>query len=108
MEGWDTYYLGANTPAEAVLQALDDRDADVLAVSATMTFHVSAVSDLVARVRRNARERGNAQLRPRILVGGYPFLAASDLWRKVGADGCARDAQEAVAIANRLLDGEIA
>ncbi len=51
MEGWDAYYLGANTPADSVLRTLEEREAEVLAISATMTFHVSAVADLVAQVR---------------------------------------------------------
>ena len=36
MEGWDTFYLGANTPAESVIRTLVERKADVLAVSATI------------------------------------------------------------------------
>ena len=96
MEGWDTYYLGANTPDESVQQAVLERRADVLAISATMTYHVSAVAELVARLR-------DARIRVSILVGGYPFLIAPELWREVGADGCAPDAQGAVALAETLL-----
>ncbi len=98
MAGWDTYYLGANTPAESVVQATAARQADVLGISATMTFHVQVVADMIDRVR--AGEGGD---RVQILVGGYPFNVAPDLWRKVGADGSAGDAQQAVTVANRLL-----
>jgi methanogenic corrinoid protein MtbC1 len=104
MEGWDSYYLGANTPAVAILHALDERRADVLAISATMTFHVSAVTELIGRVRAHARASGGARTRPLILVGGYPFTVAPDLWRQVGADGSARDARDAVATADLLMD----
>ena len=97
MEGWDTYYLGANTPTESVVQTVVERSADILGVSATIAFHTSAVADLIANVR--ASEVGDVK----ILVGGYPFNIAPDLWRQVGADGCARDAQEAVELANRLV-----
>jgi len=97
MAGWDTYYLGANTPTESVVRTVAEREADVLGVSATITFHVSAVADLIASVR--ASEAGDVK----ILVGGYPFNVAPDLWRRVGADGCAHDAQEAVELANRLV-----
>ena len=41
---------------------------------------------------------------PVILVGGYPFLLSPDLWRRVGADGFASDAQQAVQVANALAD----
>jgi methanogenic corrinoid protein MtbC1 len=102
MDGWDTYYLGANTPTEAILKTLDERRADVLAISATMTFHVNDVADLIARVRKRKHEHTSTL--PHILVGGYPFLVAPDLWRQVGADGSARNAQDAIATANALMD----
>jgi methanogenic corrinoid protein MtbC1 len=102
MEGWDTYYLGANTPAETVLQALEERQADVLSVSATMVFHVPAVAALIERVRGS-----DVGGRVRTLVGGHPFNVAPELWRQVGADGYARDAQEAVAVADRWVNEEM-
>lgn len=99
IEGWDTFYLGASVPAASVIRTLRDRRADVLAVSATMPFHVRAVSDLIAEAR--ASDVGK---RVKILVGGYPFLVVPDLWRSVGADAMARDAEESVAVAGRLLE----
>jgi methanogenic corrinoid protein MtbC1 len=99
LEGWDTYYVGANTPAESVLRTIDERDAHVLAISATMTFHIRPVVELIARVRDMSRQTI-------ILVGGYPFNVSSDLWRSVGADGHARDADAAVVAANRMFGEE--
>lgn len=98
IEGWDTFYLGANTPSASLIQTLRDREADVLAVSATMAFHLRALTGLIAAVR--ASDVGE---RVRILVGGYPFNIVSDLWRLVGADAVARNAEESVAVAQRLL-----
>jgi methanogenic corrinoid protein MtbC1 len=98
MEGWDTYYLGANTPTDSILQAIGERRADILAVSATMAFHVGAVADLIARVRTEKAAQGVP-----ILVGGYPFNQAPGLWETVGADGCAPDAQEAIVLASRMI-----
>jgi methanogenic corrinoid protein MtbC1 len=100
MEGWDTTYLGANTPTAGVLQMLADRKADVLAISATMTPHIDAVAEMIARVR--ASDVGNV----RILVGGYPFNLSPDLWKRLGADACAQDAEKAVFVANQLADSE--
>lgn len=98
IEGWDTFYLGANTPAASLIQTLRDRGADLLAVSATMSFHLRAVTDLIAAVR--ASDVGE---RVKILVGGYPFNVVPDLWKIVGADAGALDAQDALAAADRLL-----
>jgi methylmalonyl-CoA mutase cobalamin-binding domain/chain len=100
MEGWDTYYLGANTPAESIVRAVSDRQAHVLAVSATMTFHVHLVVELVARAQEAFGDR------VKVLVGGYPFNVAPDLWRRVGAHAYAPDAQRAIAMANRLVVAE--
>ena len=97
MEGWDTYYLGANSPTNAILQALSDRGADVLAVSATMTFHIRAVENLIAAVRASEDLKA-----VKIMVGGYPFNIEPELWKRVGADAYAADASDAVTKASGL------
>lgn len=96
MAGWDTYYLGANMPTRSIITALEDRQADVLAISATMTFHISPTAQLIKDIRA-------ANKRIKILVGGYPFNISSELWQRVGADGYAADADKAVATAHQLL-----
>lgn len=98
MDGWDTFYLGASTPTPSVLQTVKERRADVLLVSATITSHVRAVAGLVEAVRAHFGDR------VKILVGGYPFNVDPDLWRRVGADACAGDAEEAIAVATRLVE----
>ncbi len=98
MDGWDSYFLGANTPPEAVLAALEDRRADLLAISVTMTFHLERVYELIEAVRSHPR-----LARTRILVGGYPFNISAGLWRKVGADGFASSAAQAVQEAEKLF-----
>lgn len=97
LEGWTTYYLGASTPVPSVVQMVTERKANVLAVSATIAYHLPALEALIAAVR-NAP--GCRDLK--ILVGGYPFNLDPDLWRKVGADGSARTAQDAIALADEL------
>jgi methanogenic corrinoid protein MtbC1 len=98
MAGWDTYYLGANTPLDGIVKTVVERRADVLALSATMTYHVPAMAEVI----RGVRERSDAE-RTRILVGGYPFRVDTQLWKNLGADGFAADAAEAVTCANQLL-----
>ncbi|MGD9047491.1 MAG: cobalamin-dependent protein [Anaerolineae bacterium] len=100
MEGWDTYYVGANAPAQGILEVIEEQEADLLGISATMTFHVRNVAALITRVRKAHTSRDVT-----ILVGGYPFNVAPDLWQELGADGHGRDAEEAVGLANRLLEG---
>jgi methanogenic corrinoid protein MtbC1 len=95
MDGWDTYYLGANTPTDAILSTLEEQRVDVLGVSATMTFHVRQVAELIDAVRSSGIGNGT-----RILVGGYPFNISPTLWKELGADGCAANAEDAVRQAN--------
>ena len=98
MAGWDTYFCGANTPHAAVVHSVVERKADVLAVSATMGYHLHAVQELIELVRADPR---CATLR--VMVGGHPFTVDPALWRTVGADGTAADADAAVALAGQWL-----
>jgi methanogenic corrinoid protein MtbC1 len=100
MKGWDTYYLGANTPTDSVLETLESRQPDLLGISATITFNLDEVIDLVTEVRGAGVGEGIP-----ILVGGRPFLKTEGLWERVGADGYAPDAQKAVEKAEELLAG---
>jgi MerR family transcriptional regulator, light-induced transcriptional regulator len=103
MDGWDTFYLGADVPSDSVVQTVIDREAHVLAVSTTLLTHIGSLAELIAAVRSN-----RACVELRILVGGYPFNVATDLWREVGADGYAADAVQAVDLADQLLLEEAA
>lgn len=98
MDGWDTFYLGADVPSAGIMQTVIDRKAHVLAVSATLLTHVGSVAELVAAVRSNRACDGLI-----ILVGGYPFNVAAELWREVGADGGAADAVRTIDLADQLL-----
>jgi MerR family transcriptional regulator, light-induced transcriptional regulator len=94
MEGWNTIYLGASVPTAGIVDVLRDNHSDILAVSASMTFHIPAVREVIAAVRLASPET-------RIFVGGYAFKIARNLWRDVGADYCTKDAAEAIS----LIDG---
>jgi len=92
IEGWDTFYLGANTRIPGVLQQVAEHTPHILAISATLSIHVQAVADLIAATRASG-------MAPHILVGGAPFNSLPGLWKDVGADGYAPDAAAAIAMA---------
>ncbi|MEO6235967.1 MAG: cobalamin-dependent protein [Vicinamibacterales bacterium] len=98
MDGWNTYFLGASTPAQAVVDAVVQQGAQVLAISATMPSHLRRVEELIRLVRAHSA-CGDVM----ILVGGAPFALAPALWMKVGASATARDAEEAVATVRHLV-----
>ncbi len=97
LEGWNTIYLGANVPTAGIVDVLRDNHSNILAVSASMTFHIPAVREMVAAVRL-------ATPAARILVGGYAFRIAPNLWRNVGADYWAKDASDAISLIGGLED----
>jgi MerR family transcriptional regulator, light-induced transcriptional regulator len=101
MDGWDTYYIGANTPAPGLIAAVKERKADVVALSSTMSYHLPQVDYLIRSLRGDPDTR-----HAKIIIGGYPFNIIPDLWKKVGADAYAGSADEAVAVANRLTSGK--
>ena len=98
MAGYEVLYLGADTPAPSLVQAVADRRPDLMLISVTMIAHLSAVGPLIAAVRERDECRG-----VKVLVGGHPFDVVPDLWRRPGADGYAADAKGALVASERLL-----
>ncbi|MDO7905917.1 cobalamin-dependent protein [Paenibacillus sp. JX-17] len=103
LEGWDTYYLGANVPDSSLVTTVAQHQPDVVAISATMTFHIHLVKELISKLRAYP-----ATSHVKILVGGFPFSIDPHLWKEVGADGSAAGPDEAVRVAELLLDPEFA
>jgi methanogenic corrinoid protein MtbC1 len=92
MEGWDTVFLGAGVPVEALVRMVKERRPDVVALSASITPHLPRLREAVRAVRAAVPEGG-----PLIAVGGRPFLDDPELAGQVGADLTATDAAEAAA-----------
>ncbi|MCF8334892.1 MAG: cobalamin-dependent protein [Bacteroidales bacterium] len=91
MEGWDTYYLGANTPAESIVQAAKEYKADLVALSAAMPFHRSKLKEIIKEIRQQI---GDSSLK--IMIGGNAIKNNTTDWQWFGADAYASDAQKAI------------
>ncbi|MCB2294504.1 response regulator [Clostridium algoriphilum] len=89
VDGWDTYYLGANVPKRDLISFLIKQKPHVLGLSATMIFNLQNVKEIIEEVR-NIEELKDIK----ILVGGYPFNMDKELWKKMGADLYAPNAIE--------------
>ncbi len=100
MSGWDSHFLGANVPTNDLLDILDSSNADVLCLSVTLATHLPIARHIIHQVR-SAPTLGQIK----IVVGGYPFNAQKELWRRVNADGSAPDARAAIELCNRLVEG---
>jgi methanogenic corrinoid protein MtbC1 len=93
LEGWQTWYLGASVPPAAAVQLCVEQRADVLLVSATLPPHIAAVTEVI-RLFRARPELAQSK----VIVGGRAFRSTPDLWRTIGADGYATNADEALAL----------
>jgi len=98
MDGWDTYYMGANMPEMQIIDQVKEHQADLIAISVSLPIHVGKAESLIDEIRS---DRELADLK--IMTGGYAFLVVSDLWEKVGADGFAKNAREAIHLAHNLV-----
>lgn len=97
IDGWNAVFLGANTPVADIIELLDRRKSHVLALSVSTALTLRDAGDLIESVRENGDVAAT-----KVLVGGPLFKAVPELWRELGADGCAQSATEAVKLANAL------
>ena len=51
VEGWHTYFTGANTPSSSLVATIEERQADVVAISATIPQHIPSVMRLIEAIR---------------------------------------------------------
>lgn len=98
MNGWDTYYLGANTPVSAIIKAIEEHYADVLGLSIAMPYHRTLLSETITAIRKS-----EAGKKVKIIVGGNALNTIKKEFQ-CGADGYAFDAEKAVELANKLLN----
>lgn len=98
IDGWTVIFLGANTPTTDLIELLDRRQPELLALAVSTGLTLRDAGDLVDRIRETS---SIADLK--VLIGGSPFRFAPDLWRELGADGCACSATEAVRLGNQLV-----
>jgi len=97
LNGWDTYYLGANTPVDSIIKTILDNNAKLLGLSATMTYHVEKIEQQIEAIRKNMDCRD-----VKIIVGGYVFNLSDSLWKKIGADGYGKDISDSLVKINNL------
>lgn len=98
MAGWRVIFLGCDMPPRDLAQATVDYAADLVALSVTMSRHIRATRACIDAIRSNP---GGEQVK--ILVGGLALSHSDEGWKKLGADGFANSAEEAVVVASELV-----
>jgi methanogenic corrinoid protein MtbC1 len=94
--GWDSVCLGSNVPTRNMNGVLYTWSPDLVAISATMTYHLSEMQAAIRAIRSS-----NAPAKPKILVGGKPFILCPELGPRIGADVTAHSCAE---ILSRTLE----
>lgn len=98
LDGWRTLYLGSDIPKVELPNTVDTYKADVLLLSVALTTQLQATSRAIELVRRQS------EYPVKILVGGNALTESPELWREVGADGYAADAEAALTKALELAN----
>lgn len=97
MSGFEAQLLGANVPTDSLVARAAQSRPDLIALSASLSFHIPALRAAVARLR----EALGASLP--ILIGGRAVLWAPGIEEQLGVPPAAKDAREMVAAARAIL-----
>ncbi len=100
MEGFDTSFLGSNIPVEVILGEMKENPPSLLGISSTTAASLEDTKKLIDDVRND-----DSFDQIKIMVGGYQFLHAKNLWKEVGADFTASSAKDALKKAKKMLGG---
>lgn len=94
--GFEVVNIGIDIPSEKFVTAIQEEKADILCMSALLTTTMEYMGEVVEAVQ-------SAGLREqvKIMIGGAPVT--SSFAASIGADGYSSDANEAVALAKRLM-----
>ena len=85
-EGWNSLFLGAGIPEEALLSAVKEQKPELVALSVTMPQHLLLCKNMIEALRRE--NPGT-----RIAIGGRAFEDIPDIWKVWNADVYTTDAR---------------
>jgi MerR family transcriptional regulator, light-induced transcriptional regulator len=97
-DGWTVYYLGAAVPTATFVDMAREVKADLIGVSAQMVFNLPAITEFDQALE--SRGMGGLPL----MIGGWPFVSQSELYKKFGVSLWAPDAREAVLVADEYFE----
>lgn len=96
IDGWDVYYLGANVPEQELVKLVKKVKPKILAISVTMPFNIERAEKMINLLKNQKN------IKSKIIVGGIAFNLMPDIYKKIGADFWAPDANKAVEIASQF------
>lgn len=96
--GFEVIDLGRDIAPEEFVAKAREHQADIIGIATLMTTTMPGMQEVV-----NILEAQGIRDQYKVMVGGAPISPA--FARKIGADGYAKNAAEAVRVAGELLDG---
>lgn len=96
MKGWRTIHLAEPMPADELALGLEAFEADLLALSMSLSTQLEATIALVAKARA---ERPGLK----ILLGGRSLVQCPQLCERTGADACGETAAAALRLGGQLV-----
>jgi len=94
--GFEVIDLGTDVPADKIVDAINEYNPDVLALSALLTTTMAAQGDVI-----KALEAAGIRDKVKVIVGGAPITQA--FADEIGADGFSEDASGAADIAKTFI-----
>ena len=95
-DGWDSMYLGAAVPEDAMLDSIRENKPDLIALSVTMPQHLLACRDLIDAIRKEFPDAV-------IAVGGNAFRNTHEIWSQWPVDIYTNDARELLKKADSIV-----
>jgi len=94
--GFDVVDLGVDVPAENFANAIEEKQANILGLSALLTSSMDEMKKVIETI-----EKRGLRNRVKIVVGGRPLTR--EFAKEIGADGYAKDAVEGVKVIKDLV-----
>jgi len=94
--GFDVGDLGVDVPAENFANAIEEKQANILGLSALLTSSMDEMKKVIETI-----EKRGLRNRVKIVVGGRPLTR--EFAKEIGADGYAKDAVEGVKVVKDLV-----
>ncbi len=95
--GWQVWMELATSEAQLRLAVQKDWF-DIIGLSVGAEAQAEDLADIISQLRA-----ASANPHAKVLIGGPLLISEPDLYRRVGADGAASDAESAIELARRLL-----
>lgn len=96
IHGFDVKFIGSNIPVRDVVSQINAFDPHIMGISCTMAFNLHEIKTVIDSSRQNSPNM-------KVFVGGYAFNKNPALYKAVGADFYASDAETALEKAKKIL-----